>query len=251
MLLMTMGCMNDSNIASINGPEPGDLGTLLVHAIRNGEQDSVEFALEPYTVYTDEAELEARDVVGQGATGTTIGDLPSNGRLLVDLGLKDVTRTEDGHPIIEIQGGLYSHAEALATMDDDGDEIYIRLNQLVGEEEFDCDVAAYRMNPDADLSSRDPDELRGGLLYEEPLIRQWIGLRGGQYLYPEVSPTFNGVLVPNEQLTVSGTKLQAVGGPDGLSPILAYELDQDGDFSYTYYRREEAHLYDVVCDVVF
>ena len=75
-------------------------------------------------------------------------------------------------------------------------------------------------------------------------------MRSGQYVYPEATPTFNGVLIPNEQLMVSGTKLQAVGGPDGLSPILVYQLEQDFDFSFSYYRVEEAHLYDVTCTVV-
>ncbi|MCR4312217.1 MAG: hypothetical protein NUV56_02955, partial [Candidatus Uhrbacteria bacterium] len=240
----------DSNLTPVEDPEPGNPGTLLVHAVRNGEEESVEFALEPYTVYSDDVDLEDRDVLGKGATGTTIGDLPKSGRLLVDLGLEDVPRTEDGHPIVEVQGGLYTHAEALAEMDQNGDEIYIRMNQLVGEGTFDCTVAAFRIKASANAASRAAEELRGSLLYEEPLDRQWIGMRGGQYIHPEVTPTFNSVLIPQEQLVVSGTKLQAVGGPDGLSPILAYDLDQDQDFAFTYYRREEAHLYDVACKAV-
>ena len=250
MLLMSMGCNTDNTVGAIKDPELGSPGSLLVHAVRNGEEDFIEFALEPYTIFTDELDVEDRTVVGQGATGTTVGDLPKSGRLLVDLGIASVPRTEDGHPMVEIQGGLYSHAEAIAVMDEDGEEIYVRLNQLVGEAQYDCTVLAHNLKPDVAPSSRDPNELRGALLYSEPLDRQWIGMRSGQYVYPEATPTFNGVLIPNEQLMVSGTKLQAVGGPDGLSPILVYQLEQDFDFSFSYYRVEEAHLYDVTCTVV-
>lgn len=250
LLLAISACnVSDQGVSAVSKDPLSAPGTLLVHAVRNGEEQSVEFVMEPYTVYTDQNDVSSREVVGQGATGTRVADMPETGKYLVDMGFTDTPRTEDGMPIVELEGVLYTHPLSVAIMEETGAEVYVRLNQLVGEDTYDCTVIAYQVVAEM-ADSREPMVLLGDeprVLYTEPLPRQWIGMRGGQYLFPEVTETFNGVLVPDERLAVSGTKLTAVGGPDGLSPILTYWLDLDNDFGLIYYRQEDLHLYDVSC----